>query len=154
MEPTADRAEHLLRSAESARARGASTVGRPWWYAIGLGLSVGLAVASFAVPGMATAGVVVGAILLPVALEFEARRRTGGSPMKSYLEGPTRRTALAYVAGGAAVAGASLGALKVTGANWVVLPGALLLAVGTVIAARRIERFRGRAEVAGQGRGG
>lgn len=155
MEPTADRAENLLRAAGSARARGAFTVRRPWWYAFGLGLSVGLALASFAVPGMATAGVVVGAILLPMALEFEARRRTGGSPMKSYLAGPTRRTALAYGAGGAAVAATSLVALKVTGASWVVLPGALILAVGTVVAARRVERLRGRAEVAGQGaRGG
>lgn len=143
-EPTADQAERLLHAAGSAEGRGAAAARRPTWYPLGLAIAVGLALASFAVPGLSIAGVVVGAIVLPVALELEARRRTGASPVKAYLDPPTRGTALAYAACGAAVAALSLAALKATGESWVVLPGALVLAVGTFVAARRVDRLRTR----------
>ena len=143
-EPSADEVEKLLRAAGSAESRGAAAIRRPAWYAVGLGVSTGLALASFAVPGLTMAGVVLGAILLPMVLEIQARRQTGGSPAKSYLQPPTRATAVAYAAGGAAVAAVSLAALKATGESWVVLPGALVLGVGTISAARRMDRLRAR----------
>lgn len=85
---------------------------------------------------------ILGAIILPVALEVEVHRRTGGSPIKDYRAPPTRGTALAYVAGAVVLAAVSLVALKVTGQSWVVLPGALVLAVGTVAAMRWIDQQR------------
>lgn len=40
------------------------------------------------------------------------------------------------------MAAVSLVALKVTDRSWVVLPGALILGIGTVVLARRIEQLR------------
>lgn len=140
---SAAEAARLLEAAADARSRGASAVRRPAWYPIGLGLCTALALAGFALPGMATTGVVLGAIVLPLALEVEARRRTGGAPRPSYLEPPFRSTTLVAVPVGVAVAAASLVALKTTGVSWVVLPGAVVVGVGTAATARRIERLRG-----------
>lgn len=139
---SADEAGRLLDAARSAEARGRAAVTRPAWYPIGLGICTAVALAGFAVPGMATVGIVLGAIVLPVVLDLEARRRTGGSPIRDYFEAPTRGTALTGVVVGVAVAAASLVALKVTDRSWVVLPGALILGVGTVVLARRIEQLR------------
>lgn len=117
-------------------------VRRPAWYAIGLGICTGLALGGFAVPGMATAGFALGGIIVPVLLDLEVRRRTGGSPVRAYLEPPTRGTALAAVVIGAVIAAAGLVALKVSGQSWVVLPGALVVGIGTAVVARRIDRLR------------
>lgn len=143
-EPSAEQAGRLLRSAGSAEARGAAAARRPAWYPLGLGISTGLALAAFAVPAMTTAGLVLAGVILPVVLESEARRRTGASPVRDYLAAPTRATALAYVAGGVSVGAISLVALKVTGESSVVLPGALVLAVWTFLAAHRVDRLRAR----------
>lgn len=142
--PSADEAGRLLGVADTASGRGRDAVRRPGWYPYALGGCTGLALAGFAVPGMATTGIVVGAIILPVWVEYEARRRTGGSPHRAYLDPPFRRTTIAAVLLCALVAGASLVALKVTEAAWVVLPGAAIVAGVTTVVARRVERLRGR----------
>lgn len=141
-DPSTEEAARLLESADDARARGSAAVRRPSWYAIALGLCVALALGGFAVPGMATTGLVLGGVVLPLAIDLEVRRRIGSSPAKSYLEPLTRTTTITAVLIGTVIAAISLVALKVTGESWVVLPGAALLGVGTAVAARRIDHLR------------
>ncbi|TNC17204.1 transposase [Georgenia sp. 311] len=107
-----------------------------------LGLSVALALASFAVPWLTSVGVVLGAVVLPVVIEAAARRTSGAAPLGDYLGPRTRGTVLASLAVAVLVTAAALFLLKVTGAVGGVLVGAVVISVVTAWCTRWVSRQR------------
>lgn len=123
-------ARELLAAAQQAEDAGARAAARPAWYPPALGLSMGLALASFAVPWLTITGVVLGVVVLPLVIEAVARSRTGASPV-SHLAPGARGQVVASVVVVVGVTAAALVHLKTTGAVWGVLVGAVV--VGAVI---------------------
>jgi len=136
------RARELLGVARQAQQDGARVGARPSWYPPALGLSVALALASFAVPWLTSVGVVLGAVVLPVVIEAAARRTSGAAPLGDYLGPRTRGPVLASLAVAVLVTVAALVLLKVTGAVWGVLVGAVVIGVVTTWCTRWVSRQR------------
>lgn len=136
------RARELLGIADQAQRDGARAGARPGWYPPALGLSVALALASFAVPWLTSAGVVLGAVVLPVVIETAVRRRSGAAPLGDYLGPRTRGPVIASLAAVVLVTAAALVLLKVTGAVWGVLVGAVVVGVVTAWCTGWVSRRR------------
>ncbi|MFI9380442.1 hypothetical protein [Kutzneria sp. NPDC052558] len=76
--PDATAAAEALDSISDVRERIATRVVSPWWYHLGLGLSVLLVFGSIDLDrDFAPFGVIVGGVLLPTALVWAAKRATG-----------------------------------------------------------------------------
>lgn len=142
--------QEALRQANNALAEGARAGARPGWYPYALGLSVAFALGSFAVPWLTMGGVVLGGILIPLALEEIARRRTGASPVKTYFAPGVRMTTSIFLTIGGALCASALILLKTTGDVSFVLIAAPLLGIVTTICTWSVgwSRRSGRSEEA------
>lgn len=135
-------ARDSLAMAREAQHQGSRAGARPAWYPVALGLSVTLALASFAVPSLTLTGMVLGAVVLPVLLETVVRRTSGVSPRKDYLARHLRAPALTWVVVVGGVAVAALVRLKVTGAVDGVLAAAVVAGVVTTACTWWVSRRR------------
>lgn len=135
-------AREALRRANEAAVQGARAGARPWWYPVGLGLSVAFALGSFAVPWLTATGVVLGGILSPVALEAMARRSSGTSPAKTYFSPGFRVPAAVFVVLGGGLCASALILLKTSGNVAFVLVAAVLLGIVTAACTWSVSRYR------------
>ena len=138
----AQEAQEALRRAHEAVVQGSRAGVRPWWYPVGLGLSVAFALGSFAVPWLTATGVVLGGILIPVALEAMARRSSGASPAKTYFAPGFRVPAAVFVVLGGGLCATALILLKTSGNTAFVLIAAVFLGIVTSVCTWGISRYR------------
>lgn len=134
--------EEALSQASVAARQGAQAGVRPAWYPLGLGLSLAAALASFAVPWLTIAGVVLGGVIAPLALEQGARRSTGASPAKRYFAPGVRKVTVIFVLVAAALCSAALVLLKTTGETTSVLVAAVALGIVTALCTWQVGRSR------------
>lgn len=125
------RVRELLAAAQQAQEAGARAGARPAWYPPALGVSVALALASFAVPWLTVIGVVLGAVILPLVIEATARRVAGAAPRGDVLRAETRGPVLGTLVVVVGVTAGALVLLKATGDVWGVLVGAVVVGVLT-----------------------
>lgn len=134
-------AQRRLDSVSVAQNRSARAARRPVWYSIGLGLGLGLALASFGL-GLETVGIVFGAVLVPVALDLEVRRRAGRSPLRDYFSHEERGLTVAWVLLVAAVCFAALVLYKLQDLAAAPLVGGVVVAVLTAVLGRGLDARR------------
>lgn len=134
-------AQQRLNSATAAQTRSARAARRPGWYSVGLGLGLGLALASFAV-GLDAAGVAVGAVLVPVALDLEVRRRTGRSPLRDYFSPVVRTLTVGWAIMITTVCAAALVLFKWHDLGAAPLVGGVVVAVLTAVLGRAVDTRR------------
>lgn len=135
-------ARDALSAADRAHDAGIRAGARPIWYPLALGLSVAFALGSFVFPWLTITGVVLGAVILPVAIDMTARRVSGASPLSNSFAAGTRGPVIASIVIVVAVAAGALVLLKTTGAVWGVLAGAGIVGIVTAWCTWWLERRR------------
>ncbi|MFG2678571.1 hypothetical protein [Streptomyces sp. NPDC048392] len=134
-------AREAISRAEAAQADGAERAVRPTWYYPALGGGLLLAFASFSLD-MATFGVPIGLVIVPVAVETLARQATGASPYRSYTGPATRGIAVAFVLLTAALFALGLALESAVGLTGAMAVAGLAAAAVTVVTGRRLDRAR------------
>lgn len=131
-------ARAALDTVDHAHGQVATRIRAPWWYHLGMGLSVGIMFASI---GVETIGVALGGILLPIALMWLATRATGVRIDRYRMPaGVGWVVNLLYMALFFLAAGGGLAADVGAGADWAMPVAGAVMVLPTILVSYRIEQ--------------